>query len=217
MTYQELLMHPEWKSKRIEILSRDKHQCLNCDNSKIEGYDNYLGTLNRRSTNPKRLIFKLTNNKETSIAIDAFRPYGLVIRNLVLFISETENIINSVAGRRLIKGESKTIQSDLLKPEWVFVNNLHVHHTYYIKSKFPWEYDNNALQTLCWECHENLHRNQTIPVYSDDKISGFLTLCKRCHGAGQFPEFCHIQAGICFRCNGARYEELIGNEYYTNC
>lgn len=32
---------------------------------------------------------------------------------------------------------------------------LHVHHRYYETGKEPWEYDNNALVTLCSECHES--------------------------------------------------------------
>jgi hypothetical protein len=38
---------------------------------------------------------------------------------------------------------------------------------------------------------------------------GFLTPCLKCFGAGAFPEYNHIQNGICFRCNGAKYEEFI--------
>lgn len=34
-------------------------------------------------------------------------------------------------------------------------STLHVHHMYYEKGKEPWEYDNNALLTLCESCHEN--------------------------------------------------------------
>lgn len=31
---------------------------------------------------------------------------------------------------------------------------LHVHHRYYLKVEFPWEYPDKALVTLCFECHE---------------------------------------------------------------
>lgn len=31
---------------------------------------------------------------------------------------------------------------------------LHVHHLYYEKGKEPWEYELDALMTLCEECHE---------------------------------------------------------------
>lgn len=38
-----------------------------------------------------------------------------------------------------------------------------------------------------------------------------LTPCHRCKGAGFFPEFRHVSNGVCFRCNGSRYEELFNN------
>jgi hypothetical protein len=31
---------------------------------------------------------------------------------------------------------------------------LHVHHKYYEKNKEPWEYDEDALVTLCEDCHQ---------------------------------------------------------------
>ncbi len=37
---------------------------------------------------------------------------------------------------------------------------LNVHHRYYAKDRDPWEYPDWCLQTLCEECHENLHFNQ---------------------------------------------------------
>ena len=36
---------------------------------------------------------------------------------------------------------------------------LHVHHKYYEKDKNPWEYPNEALVTLCDDCHEYMHNN----------------------------------------------------------
>ena len=36
-------------------------------------------------------------------------------------------------------------------------NSLTVHHLYYIKNKKPHEYDNEALITLCKDCHEATH------------------------------------------------------------
>jgi hypothetical protein len=31
---------------------------------------------------------------------------------------------------------------------------LHVHHRYYLRGKKPWEYDDDALTTLCEDCHD---------------------------------------------------------------
>jgi uncharacterized protein (UPF0248 family) len=33
-TYGGLLFHPKWKEKRKEILTRDRHQCVNCKSDK---------------------------------------------------------------------------------------------------------------------------------------------------------------------------------------
>ena len=37
---------------------------------------------------------------------------------------------------------------------------LNVHHRYYEKNKAPWDYENEALITLCEECHERVHKAQ---------------------------------------------------------
>jgi hypothetical protein len=93
--------------------------------------------------------------------------------------------------------------------EWLICKNLHIHHKYYQTGKQPWEYTNEALTTLCWDCHEDLHKNKKIPHLDiNGKLIGTLTPCSRCHGAGSFPEFNHIQNGICFKCNGAKYDEM---------
>lgn len=210
MSYQELLLKQEWKDKRLEILARDKNICTKCNNDKIERMQSQYGILTRRSTNSKRLIFRLENGLETSIAIESFRSNGTVFKNIIIYHSDPqEGYLTSIAARRVKKDEINELVSELIDNEWIFVNNLHVHHTYYLKTKLPWEYENNSLQTLCWDCHENLHKDQIIPVYIGNEVVDSFTLCKRCFGAGQIPEYNHVQQGICFRCNGAKYEELI--------
>lgn len=89
---------------------------------------------------------------------------------------------------------------------------LNVHHKHYIIQHKAWEYDDDDLVTLCNECHAKVHQSLGAPVYSDK--DGFvkeipLTPCFRCGGTGYFPEYKHIEQGICFRCRGARFEELI--------
>lgn len=89
---------------------------------------------------------------------------------------------------------------------------LHVHHHYYILGKYPWQYNEQALVTLCNSCHTELHENIRIPYFQDESRQIELSLepCHRCHGAGHFEEYAHIQNGICFLCRGAKYMELIG-------
>lgn len=94
--------------------------------------------------------------------------------------------------------------------EWKFIRGLHIHHKYYQEGKLAWEYDINALTTLCWTCHEKLHKNMIIPILDLQGIEiGKYTNCERCAGAGYFPEYDHINSGVCFRCDGNRFEELI--------
>lgn len=34
---------------------------------------------------------------------------------------------------------------------------LQIHHTFYIKSKMPWEYEINDMRVLCKRCHQRIH------------------------------------------------------------
>lgn len=92
---------------------------------------------------------------------------------------------------------------------------LHVHHKYYVDGRKPWDYPNDALITLCSECHEKLHRGRLaeVPVYTCDLQGVYIkknyTPCQRCHGQGYLKEYLYYQGGICFRCHGRKFEELI--------
>lgn len=93
-------------------------------------------------------------------------------------------------------------------------NPLNVHHRYYIYKKKAWEYDESTLITLCRHCHVLIHKSTSPLIYYEDneRLAPLrLTPCIRCHGAGFFPEFRHVNNGVCFRCNGSRYEELFNN------
>ena len=90
--------------------------------------------------------------------------------------------------------------------------HMHVHHKYYVKQQLPWDYPDEALITLCNWCHWKLHESERVPIFSlvdGMKINQNYTPCFRCNGAGVFPEYNHVEKGICFRCRGKRYEEEI--------
>lgn len=36
---------------------------------------------------------------------------------------------------------------------WSGEDTLHVHHTYYVKGREPWEYPDSSLEVLCENCH----------------------------------------------------------------
>lgn len=84
---------------------------------------------------------------------------------------------------------------------------LHVHHQYYILSKLPWEYPDDSLITYCNWCHWQYHENNKVPVFKDEsKIKELeMVVCQRCHGAGWFPQYKHVDNGVCFECSGNKY------------
>jgi hypothetical protein len=120
-----------------------------------------------------------------------------------------------------IKIEFEQYMISVLKEEenwkslnWDYIFGLNVHHKCYRSGKNPWEYDNSDLITACELCHTKIHEshNNKVPVFDDNNdIISYFTPCSRCNGVGMLPEYIHVQAGICFRCNGAQYDELILN------
>ena len=94
-------------------------------------------------------------------------------------------------------------------------NPLNVHHRYYIYRRYAWNYDNSSLITLCSRCHALVHKTIAPLIYAENQnrlvVMNF-TPCYRCNGAGYFPEYKKIESGVCFRCRGAKYEELINNK-----
>jgi len=97
--------------------------------------------------------------------------------------------------------------SKLATLQWMDTKGLHIHHRFYQIGKLAWEYPDEAFQCLCWDCHENLHKNQYVKVFDEMGIElGAKLVCSRCHGAGWFPEYSHVQSGVCFKCLGSRFE-----------
>lgn len=45
-------------------------------------------------------------------------------------------------------------------------NNLHVHHTYYLPNKMPWEVPDDCLITLCKVCHTKEHEGKNISSFA---------------------------------------------------
>lgn len=92
-------------------------------------------------------------------------------------------------------------------------NPLEVHHRYYLYPSYAWQYNSDALITLCARCHTLIHLTISPLSYAYNQkrelvIMNF-TPCIRCLGAGYFREYKHVENGICFRCRGERFEELI--------
>lgn len=93
-------------------------------------------------------------------------------------------------------------------------SELEVHHRYYVYNSSPWNYPDEALITLCQYCHSIIHDTYSPIIYAiqnDKYVRMNFTPCNRCGGRGYMKEYKNIQGGICFRCRGHRFEELIGN------
>ncbi|MGX7688631.1 hypothetical protein ACWA1C_15810 [Flectobacillus roseus] len=141
-----------------------------------------------------------------------FEPHRReAIRYYLKSYDPPRRLIISKLIEKKIKASINNLELNALN--WSEVKNLHVHHKYYQMGKLPWDYPDEALITLCWRCHEGIHRKEKTKWLNENgQVVGSLTPCLRCFGAGVFPEFNHVQNGICFRCDGAKYEEFITNQ-----
>jgi hypothetical protein len=179
--YADLLLTAEWRAKRQSILQRDGYTCSQCHKGE---------TL-------------LWPHAETGVYVPHEVRKPLQLRGQALYVLNED-------GLQCFR---------INKPEQIhFVaasenRRMHVHHRLYIHGRLPWVYDDEHLETMCEKCHFDWHRKYRAKVYrqigSNLIEMGKLTPCIRCNGAGRFPEYSHVEAGICFRCRGACYEEWI--------
>jgi hypothetical protein len=205
-SYKELLNSVQWKAKRWEIIEANKLKCTACKNAtytelSIRGRLQSLKRIRRDFLGAKvgfiykfNITFKSPDSIELQSTIYTNKNLDVFdLKRSVVLYSSTDAIINAIK----------------LDAKWVYVRNLHVHHTYYQEQMLPWEYPDSALTVLCWSCHEELHNNESINwLDPDGNLKGKLNPCPRCFGAGWFPEYVHIENGICFECSGAKYVEL---------
>lgn len=211
-TYRQLLNTEEWKNFRLNIIKKDEWTCQLCHNHWINelnhGYFHSVEPYKNSSITHADLYCFIIEFTMQGFILSAF--YWTDKRDLFQSIDldkstkiffETTEDDEGQKHNRIVGFKKET--------NWIRVNNLHVHHTYYQKGLEPWEYPESDLQTLCWRCHEELHENTNVPRYNEngEKI-GMLTPCWKCHGARYFPEYFHVQNGVCFGCNGFGYEEL---------
>ncbi|SHL07095.1 hypothetical protein [Flavobacterium chilense] len=187
ITYEDELSSLEWQKKRLTILKRDSNICTNC----LEVPTIVKNRIHcRESTEQEEKEQKISMRK----AYDDLLPTIESIANaLGLPIPEyTENL----------EYELKPADKPVI---------LHVHHKYYIQTCRAWQYNDDALITLCSTCHQDTHDKNKIPVYSDESMTEQLNLtkCPKCNGSGYMDEYHYYLNGICFGCNGYKYLELI--------
>jgi hypothetical protein len=213
--YADLLLSEEWKSFRLTILNRDGYCCVNCSNRKLkEKYKTIERNLDYFEKVTNKLYWLADINLDENFVVD---------KNIFLnHIKDKKDIKFLIDTSKKIKTKFKTvwvITSSHLISIYKTVNGadvflhsyeLHVHHKYYQRGLLPWQYPTTALITLCMDCHNDLHANVKVPFLDErgNQISQ-LTPCYRCNGVGHFQEYHYVEGGICFRCSGAKYEELI--------
>lgn len=161
----------------------------------------------------------ISNVSRDRVGIDAIHLYGVIsssslkIEHSWLYAfkfgmklaNKIYLLINYTYDQYIISvnyGDTLVVISVCSSKETIF-KGLNIHHTYYIKGQKPWDYEGEALVTLCEDCHKKRHEKAPTPVYASDKsIIGLTTICPRCGGSGYLSQYNHIEHGICFKCNG---------------
>lgn len=223
------------KGKSIWTKHNDKFYNLGIDHSCSEITTDDILTTKFSTIEFKSLIhsnrieiLRINQESETYVAVSDNGILGVMDSNTAnalksgLEPSKVEwNLVRHKSGMLYFLVNLKDADLSKVKAKTAYLTEtplfLNVHHKHYIIQHKAWEYDDEDLVTLCNECHTKVHQSIGAPVYSDK--NGFikeiqLTPCLRCGGTGYFPEYKHVEHGICFRCRGARFEELI--QYMPN-
>lgn len=139
-----------------------------------------------------------------------------LIKDCRLYSSSDEKEKQDICSKKLLRlsssfdkiddGKAKKKKYIIEKLQLFKFRALNIHHEYYLLGKKPWEYSNDALVTLCSECHQKRHLHQKTPIYevvnNNRKISCYARLCNKCNGTGYLPQYSYYCGGICFDCNG---------------
>jgi hypothetical protein len=208
MNYIEQLNTDEWQNKRQDILERDGNRCTNCGvlRSKYIGISKSFGVKNYDEMVAEGCLFL-----ESALESKHFIFFKDQAFYKVEFIGDESKNIELKKLKFSIKFKEPINEFATSTPYYVSFNeefnideliDLNVHHKYYMTGKMAWEYDNDALVTLCHHCHQEVHKNEEIYVYSDSRNKILLETCWKCDGAGFIPAYHYYKNGVCFACNG---------------
>jgi len=213
-TYSEKLQAPEWEKFRLEIINSNNWKYKNCKNKKIKKkynkgkFINITPYLNSKLAQEEELycfIVTIVIKRQANTVFHWTKDEFFFKKLELNYDSKVFYITNQGTDLKIHYSIIAIKKND----EWNYVNNMHVHHTYYQEGLDPWEYPKESLQTLCWDCHEKLHENTYIPHLDKNGIEiGKFKNCQRCYGAGYLPEYFYHKSGICFECDGERYIKL---------
>ncbi|WP_418509346.1 hypothetical protein [Corallibacter sp.] len=104
--------------------------------------------------------------------------------------------------RPATESERKELKQDIIYSSKGII--LNAHHKYYIKNKNPWEYNPDALITVCSSCHTKIHETENIKIYENENFENpkIAKKCAKCRGTGFLDQYHYYMSGICFDCNG---------------
>lgn len=178
-----------------------------------DGYRLYIDSFIISGTTHAALIFNY-RKLEKSLSYLVFHQ---LTPNVIIAISKRKRDIRAIYQEYNLGNKCDPSNLGLFLDEkflqsvqWDYVKGLHVHHKYYQEDKRPWEYSDDSMITVCSPCHETIHAREKIPFLDKKgRQTNMVTPCNRCGGKGYIHEYRHVQEGICFRCNGVRYEEFI--------
>jgi len=199
ITYIELLHTKEWHAKCKEIHKRDSHACVKCKRPASKKMD--IKTLQSILEIKDTTVTWQISNKEHTVTT------RLNSGDYWLLSESTFKKFDTYNGFKYVKTPEGMILIKAKRPY-----KLEVHHKFYILNQLPWENYNKDLETQCNWCHSEFHKFGQVKAYY--KINGKLipvklTACVKCGGYGRIAKYEHIENGICFRCWGHKFEELI--------
>ena len=212
MNYKEELARFEWQEKRELILERDNYQCIECNQKRSDflGFDYEFGVLDyveftikgyvvkRSGVNLEKLELSFNNlSIKCDFLIGNLKNVQLNKLKIAKQWREPKNpLMYKINSLELVCfSEDEYVESDFF--------DLNIHHKYYQVGKKAWEYSNDALVTLCANCHHIEHQTNEIPILdAKGLVIGFANKCDRCDGSGVILDYKYYHNGICFKCNG---------------
>lgn len=205
MDYQDQLQSIHWKIKRNHILERDDFSCkkCGCKRSEFLGLSKKYGIKTYEELINNNIAISLSKNGNYVVVKD--RNSGIV--NKCRYTSgDFKEIILEKLKFALKKEEDELSKLICFIEDIKELDNqvdLNIHHKYYITGKYAWEYNDEALITLCRKCHQYEHQNNEIFVYNDSMALQYKAeICNKCSGSGYLPQFYYFENGTCFNCNG---------------
>jgi len=205
--YNELLKTNEWKEKREEILKRDSKICQICNRKETEKFE-IERIQDILKSKESKLKWKIVGKNKTILE-------NIKSGNYWFFSPAIFKKSKAYNGLKYLITPTPFVLIQATKP---YI--LHVHHKKYILNILPWEnYDEDYI-TICNWCHLEVHKINEIEAFrliNNKLIQANMTPCKRCFGKGWIEKYEHIENGLCFRCLGKRFEELIEYCLFLPC